>query len=162
MYNSDCITAAISPQTTLDFITPCAVRFGSMFRLVCVLAWPGWSSPPRNSCCLLFYWRSVALALNFKNHQSAHCDLPSIVARRFYAHGRIICCSDCSRLVFCWFLTELLWSQEKLSLGDNKADDIAEIATLDPKKTRRTSLDLLLAGRVDLGTYFCLFLFSNE
>ena len=50
----------------------------------------------------------------------------------------------------------------KLSLGDNKADDIAEIATLDPRKTRRTSLDLLLAGRVDLGTYLCLFLFGND
>ena len=38
----------------------------------------------------------------------------------------------------------------KLSLGDSKTDDTAEIATLDPRKTRRTSLDLLLAGRVDL------------
>lgn len=50
----------------------------------------------------------------------------------------------------------------KLSLGDNKTDDIAEIATLDPRKTRRTSLDLLFAGRVDLGTYLCLFMFGNE
>ena len=85
--------------------------FGLRSRVTC------WSSPPRNSCCLLFYWRSVALGLNFKNHQSAHCDQPSIVARRIYAHGRIICCSYCSRLVFCWFLTELLWSRVTLSLG---------------------------------------------
>lgn len=130
--------------------------FGLRSRVTC------WSSPPRNSCCLLFYWRSVALGLNFKNHQSAHCDQPSIVARRIYAHGRIICCSYCSRLVFCWFLTELLWSRVTLSLGDNKADDIAEIATLDPRKTRRTSLDLLLAGRVDLGTYLCLFQLGSD
>ena len=46
-------------------------------------------------------------------------------------------------------------------MGDNKADDIAEIATLDTRKTRRTSLDLLLAGRVHLGTFLCLFLLGN-
>jgi len=46
-------------------------------------------------------------------------------------------------------------------LGDHEADDIAEIATLDTRKTRRTSLDLLLAGRVDLGTFLCLFLLGN-